>query len=106
MTRLLKNGKRWEWEDEQDHAFQRIAQLTTAATLACPDFEQLFVLQTDASLIGLRAVLTQKMDGTVIAFASRALSDPEKRYSVTEQECLAVWTIQKFRSYLEGISSR
>jgi len=62
MTRLLKKGKRWEWGDEQDHALQRIrAQLTTAPTLVCSDFEQPFVLRTDASSVGLGAVLTQKI---------------------------------------------
>jgi len=78
--------------------------LTSAPTLSCPDFAIPFVLQTDANSVGLGAVLTQaKEDGEhVIAFASRSMSAPEKKYSVTEQKCLAVvWAIQKFRSYLE-----
>lgn len=52
-----------------------------------------------------RAVLIQMIDDVenIVTFANRALVDPEKKYSVTEQECLAVvWAIQKFRSYLEG----
>jgi len=106
LTRLLKKGKRWGWGDEQVRAFEQIREhLMTAPTLSCPNFEEPFVLQTDASSVGLGAVLTQTIEGEekVIAFASRALADPEKRYSVTEQECLAVvWAIQKFRPYLEG----
>jgi len=106
LTRLLKKGKRWGWGDEQVRAFDRIREhLMAAPTLSCPNFEIPFVLQTDASSVGLGAVLTQTVEGEekVIAFASRALADPEKKYSVTEQECLAVvWAIQKFRPYLEG----
>jgi len=106
LTRLLKKGKRWEWGGEQVRAFDQIREhLMTAPTLSCPDFEVPFTLQTDASSVGLGAVLTQTIEGEekVIAFASRALADPERRYSVTEQECLAVvWAIQKFRPYLEG----
>ena len=106
LTSLLKKGRRWEWGEIEDRAFEHIREhLVRAPTLACPNFELPFMLQTDASSVGLGAVLTQNIEGTerVIAFASRVLSDPEKKYTVTEQECLAVvWAIQKFRPYLEG----
>jgi len=60
-------------------------------------------LQTDASSVDLGAVLTQTIERRMIAFASRALTNPRNKYSVTEQECLAiVWAIQKFKLCLEG----
>lgn len=106
LTRLLRKNQRWEWGSEQRDAFEQIrAHLVSAPTLSCPDFSVPFVLQTDASSVGIGAVLIQNISDEehVIAFASRALSEPEKKYSVTEQECLAVvWAIQKFRPYLEG----
>lgn len=70
-----------------------------------PNFNIPFILQTDVSSVGIGAVLTQNTNDVehIIAFASRTLSDPEKKYSVTEQECLAVvCAIKKVRPYLEG----
>lgn len=106
LTRLTKKNQSWDWGDAQQDALDALKKhLTSAPTLACPDFSLPYTLQTDASGVGLGAVLTQNIDGQerVIAYASRTLSDPEKKYSVTEQECLAVvWSISKFRCYLEG----
>jgi len=74
MSGLLKKGRKWKWQQEQKYAFEELKRkLTEAPVLACPDFSEKFVLQTDASDIGLGAVLTQTIQGTerVIAFASR-----------------------------------
>ena len=60
-----------------------------------------FVLQTDASAMGLGAVLEQ--DNKVIAYASRSLSKSECNYSTIQKECLAiVFAMKQFRHYLLG----
>ena len=73
-----------------------------------PVFFNLFVLDTDGSDVGIGAVLSQKQtDGSerVIAYASRVLSKPERRYCVTRKELLpAVNFIKYFRPYLLGNS--
>jgi len=106
MSGLLKKGRKWQWQQEQPDAFEELKKkLTEAPVLACPDFSEKFVLQTDASDIGLGAVLTQTIQGTerVIAFATRRLIAAEENYSATEKECLViVWAIRKLRCYLEG----
>ena len=80
--------------------------LATPPVLAYPAFDVDFTLETDASIQGLGAVLSQpQADGKLhpVAYASRALNKAEKSYSVTELETLAVvWAVSHFHSYLYG----
>ena len=66
------------------------------------------MLETDASIKGLGAVLSQRQDDNrlhPIAYASRALNNAEKNYGITELETLAVvWSITHFHPYLYGHS--
>ena len=79
-------------------------QLETAPILACPNFDLPFVLETDTSIQGLGAILSQKQpDGQLhpVAYASCALLPAERNYSISELETLAVvWAIQYFHAYL------
>ena len=66
-----------------------------------------FVLWSDPSDVGVRAVLLQEFEGEgplPIAYASKKLLPREKNYSIIEKECLRIiWGIEKFRKYLYGV---
>ena len=107
LRKLLKKDQPYQWTEECEKSFQTIKQLiTSAATLAFPDFSKIFRLQTDASNVGIGAVLLQQDDSDSwrpIAYISRALTKSEQNYSTTEKEFLAVvWSFQKFHPYLHG----
>lgn len=78
----------------------------TPPVLAYPRFGEEFTLETDASIMGLGAVLSQKQEygkRHPVAYASRALNPAEKNYSVTQLETLAVvWSITHYHSVLYG----
>jgi hypothetical protein len=107
LTQLFKKDIQWKWTNEHQNAFEQLRTvLLTAPVLVQPDFEQKFVLQTDASKLGVSAILTQiDTDNRehIIAAISRTLHDAETRYASTELECLAVvWAVKKFSHYLQG----
>ncbi len=75
--------------------------LTHAPVPVFPNFDIPFVIFTDASGVGIGAVLMQTDSAGkqhVIAFPSPGLAPVEKNYSVTHLEILAVvWALQHFR---------
>ena len=53
----------FEWKEEHEQAFQSLKDaLVTAPVLGYPDYTKSFMLETDASLKGLGAVLSQRSD--------------------------------------------
>ena len=84
--------------------------LTKAPILAYLDYSKPFILETDASLKGLGAVLSQKGDDNeirVVAYASRSLRPLEKSmwdYSSAKIKLMALkWSVcDKFKDYLLG----
>ncbi|CAG2226423.1 unnamed protein product [Mytilus edulis] len=99
-----------EWTTDCQTAFDTLKEhLVTAPILSYAKFDEPFILETDASMQGLGAVLSQYIDGKlrVVAYASRALRPNERNmdnYSSRKLELLALtWAItEKFRDYLLG----
>jgi hypothetical protein len=72
MTKLLKKGVKFSWDQKCDDAFHILRDhLTTAPVLAQPDVSKPFDIYCDASGTRFGCVLMQ--DNRVIAYASRAL---------------------------------
>ena len=95
------------WTPKCQEAFEKLKELLVSPpVLAYPCFAKPFVLHTDASGLGLGAVLEQEQDdGQLhpVAYASRTLSKHERNYGITDLEALGVvWAAKHFRAYLLG----
>lgn len=109
ITDLIKKKTKkseFEWNQKAQEAFETLKRaLISAPILSLPDYSQPFVIQTDASDVGIGGVLTQNIENVekVIAYMSSKLTRTQQKYHVTERECLAVLTaVEKFRPFIEG----
>ena len=107
LHHLTRRDTVFVWSPECQQAYQELKiRLTSAPILAYPNFKLDFVLETDASIEGLGAVLGQfQMDNELhpVSYASRALNGSERKYGITELETLAVvWGISHFHHLLYG----
>ena len=108
LTELTKKSchEKVEWDERCERAFVTLkSSLSRFPVVVLPDQALPFVIRTDASGIGLGAVLLQDQGAGLqpIAYASKKLSGAEKHYATIELECYAVvWGIRKFYPYLYG----
>ena len=106
LYELTKKKVKFQWSQKCEEAFQLLKRkLVEAPILAYPTREDTFILDTDASLFGIGAVLSQQQNGEerVIAYASKTLSSTQRNYCTTMRELLAVVVfIKQFHHYLWG----
>lgn len=101
LRTLTHQNTTWQWGKKEQSAFKVIKEKLSSEVMAYFNPAKSTKLLVDASPVGLGAVLTQ--EGKIISYASKGLSDVEKRYSQTGKEALAiVWGIEHFHLYLFG----
>lgn len=108
LTRLTKkNEPEVQWSEQEEAAFNMLKQaLTHSKLMRNPDFTKPFIVQTDASNVGIGAVLSQLEESGAdrpIAYFSKKLLSREVHYAAVEKECLAIWLgVRAFSTYLIG----
>ena len=96
------------WGPAQQDAFQQLkAVMASEQVLALYDPEKETTVSSDASSFGLGAVLMQKQpfgDMRPVAYASRSMSETERRYAQIDKEALAItWTLEHGAEFLIGM---
>jgi len=102
LSKLTSKTVKWQWTTVEQKAFDTMKRIIARETLLVyPDFNQPFIIYTDASHTQLGAVISQ--NNKPIAFYSRKLNPAQTRYTTTERELLSiVETLKEFRNILLG----
>jgi hypothetical protein len=106
LYRLLRKNVEFIWGKDQQEAFEKLkVAMEKEVMLQGIDYSQPIFVKTDASLIGISAILCQNFEEKerVIFYASKLLNLAEQHLQSCEQECLAVvWGLNKFRELIYG----
>ncbi|QQP56676.1 Uncharacterized protein FKW44_001419, partial [Caligus rogercresseyi] len=106
LYELTRPSVDFSWTSEAEVSFNKIKQhLSKAPVLAHYDPALPLYLTTDASPIGLGAILSNVVDGIdrPIAFASRKLTPAERNYSQIDREATGIiFGLNRFERYLLG----
>lgn len=109
LTRLTKKGALFLWEEDQKTAFESLkGSLTNAPVLNMFNPKAAITeVHTDASSLGLGAMLLQSGDGVrplqLVYCISKRLTEPESKYHSSKLELMCVvWAVNKWRHFLIG----
>ncbi|KAL0192526.1 hypothetical protein M9458_010822, partial [Cirrhinus mrigala] len=108
LTALTKPSRgEFHLTPEAIQAFRTLChQFTTAPILTHPDPTKAFVVEVDASDVGVGAVLSQRGPDEKLhpcSFFSRKFNSTQQRYGVGDRELLAIkWALEEWRHWLQG----
>ena len=109
IFRLLRNSQPTVWDDQCQHAFERIREyLLSPLVLAPPTPSRFLLLHLSISDVALGCMLAQLNDSgneRAIYYLSKRMLDYETRYVMIERYCLTlVWATRRLRHYMTEYS--
>ena len=101
LTSLLKKDA-FSWTPEETQAFQQLKEaMCKARVLVTLDFKKTFIVECDASVNGIGAVLMQ--EGCLICFTSHPIKGNNLKNPIYEKELFAILhALKQWRPYLIG----
>jgi len=102
LTNLTRKDVPWNWSAPEQEAFDTIkSQLTSTPVIALDNPDKELTVERDPSEFGIGSVLRQ--EGQPVSYASRMLTDTERRYAQIEKEMLALlFGLEKLHHYTFG----
>ena len=101
---LTKKNVKFHFDDQCMKAFLEIKEkLLSAPVLTLPNMAEKFILESDASTLGLASLIYQNYDGKkhIVGYFSRTLKSYERNYSSYTLELLSlVESVMHFSVYL------
>ncbi len=108
LTDLTSTRMRFSWSSQAQTAFESLkSRFSSAPILNTPDPSCQFIVEVDASEVGVGGVLSQRSPSDErihpCAFFSHRLTPPERNYDIGNRELLAVkLALEEWRHWLEG----
>ena len=103
----LTTEAEWNWTDECQKVFEALrTAIVEGVVQDHPDFSKPFIVDTDASEIGMGAILSQVDDEgreRIVMVDSRKFNRAESKWHIREKEALGIiWALEKFRPFVLG----
>ena len=103
----LTTEAEWNWTEECQKVFEALkTAIVEGVVLDHPDFSRPFIVDTDASEIGMGAILSQEDEEgreRIVMVDSRKFNRAESKWHIREKEALGIiWALEKFRPFVLG----
>jgi len=107
LHETTRKGKKWEWGEKQQKAFEELKRrFTMEPVLVTPDLDKKMRVEVDASDFATGGVLSMKCKDErwrPVAYIFKSLNEAERNYEIHDKEMLAIIRcLEAWRHFLEG----